>query len=150
MAVLPLLTLMGTHVSTTLQATESRKISRMLRGVRRTLVEFDDPQRPVIRLSRLSATDFAAHILEQSDGPLTAEEIHSRAIQAFGTKIIRCEAGAIGNALSSNQSVFGWARPVRYAQTFQVAGFRMEPRRGEFVQLLAKEGRPISCCLKDH
>jgi hypothetical protein len=53
------------------------KFLGMVRRVRRTLVEFDDPQRPVIRLSRLSATDFAAHILEQSDEPLTAEEIHS-------------------------------------------------------------------------
>src|SRR4026207_1125680 len=69
------------------------KFLGMLRRVRRTLVEFDDPQSPVIRLSRLSATDFATHILEQSDEPLTAEEIHSRAIQTFGTKIIRCEAG---------------------------------------------------------
>src|SRR4030095_3189334 len=81
------------------------KFLGMLRRVRRTLVEFDDPQRPVIRLSRLSTTDFATHILEQSDEPLTAEEIRSRAIQTFGT-IIRCEARAIGNALSSNQSVF--------------------------------------------
>jgi hypothetical protein len=128
------------------------KFLGMLRRVRRTLVEFDDPQRPVIRLSRLSATDFAAHILEQSDEPLTAEEIHSRAIQAFGTKIIRCEAGAIGNALSSNQSVF-LVGPGLYAMRkhFKLPVSEWNRVRGEFVQLLAKEGRPISCyeVLKD-
>jgi hypothetical protein len=82
------------------------KFLGMLRRVRRTLVEFDDPQRPVIRLRRLSATDVATDILEQSDEPLTAEEIRSRAIQTFGTKIILCEAGAIANALSANRDVF--------------------------------------------
>src|SRR4029453_8132357 len=76
------------------------KFLGMLRRIRRTLVEFDDPQSPVIRLSRLSATDVATHILDQSDKPLTAEEIHSRAIQTLGTKIILCDARAIVTALS--------------------------------------------------
>jgi hypothetical protein len=82
------------------------KFLAMLRRVRRTLIEFDDPQRPVIRLRRLSATDVATDILEQSDEPLTAEEIRSRAIQTFGTNIILCEARAIAKALSSNRDVF--------------------------------------------
>jgi Bacterial RNA polymerase, alpha chain C terminal domain len=128
------------------------KFLGMLRRVRRTLVEFDDPQRPVIRLSRLSATDFATHILEQSDEPLSSEEILSRAIQTFGTKIIRCEARAIGNALSSNQSVF-LIGPGLYAMRkhFKLPVSEWNRVRGGFAQLLAKEGRPISCyeVLKD-
>jgi Sigma-70, region 4/Bacterial RNA polymerase, alpha chain C terminal domain len=128
------------------------KFLGMLRRVRRTLVEFDDPQRPVIRLSRLSTTDFATHILEQSDEPLTAEEIRSRAIQTFGTKIIRCEARAISNALSSNQSVF-LIGPGVYAtrKHFKLPVSEWNRVRGEFAQLLAKESRPISCyeVLKD-
>src|SRR4030095_11892474 len=68
------------------------KFLGMLRRIRRTLVEFDDPQSPVIRLSRLSATDVVTHILDQSDKPLTAEEIRSRAIQTFGTNLILCDA----------------------------------------------------------
>jgi hypothetical protein len=35
------------------------KFLAMLRRIRQTLVEFDDPQSPVIRLRRLSATDVA-------------------------------------------------------------------------------------------
>jgi hypothetical protein len=122
------------------------KFLGMLRRVRRTLVEFDDPQSPVIRLRRLSATDFAPHILEQSDEPLTAEEIRSRAIQTFGTKIIRCDARAIGNALSSNQSVF-LVGPGLYGMRkhFKLPVSEWNRVRGEFAQLLAKEGRPISC-----
>jgi hypothetical protein len=128
------------------------KFLGMLRRIRRTLVEFDDPQRPVIRLSRLSTTDFATHILEQSDEPLTAEEIRSRAIQTFGTKIIRCEARAISNALSSNQSVFLVGSGL-YAMRkhFKLPVSEWNRVRGGFAQLLAKEGRPISCyeVLKD-
>jgi hypothetical protein len=122
------------------------KFLGMLRRVRRTLVEFDDPQSPVIRLSRLSATDIATHILDQSDEPLTAEEIRSRAIQTFGTKIIRCEARAIGNALSSNQSVF-LVGPGLYAMRkhFKLPVSEWNRVQTEFAQLLAKESRPISC-----
>src|SRR4030095_12154789 len=128
------------------------KFLEMLRRARRTLVEFDDPQSPVIRLSRLSATDVATHILNQSDEPLTAEEIHSRAIQTFGTKIILCDARAIGNALSSNQSVF-LVGPGLYGMSkhFKLPVFEWDRVRTEFAQLLAKESRPISCyeVLKD-
>ncbi len=128
------------------------KFLGMLRRVRRTLVEFDDPQSPVIRLSRLSATEVATHILDQSDEPLTAEEIRSRAIQTFGTKIIRCEARAIGNALSSNKSVF-LVGPGLYGMRkhFKLLVSEWDRVRTEFAQLLAKDSRPISCyeVLKD-
>jgi hypothetical protein len=122
------------------------KFLEMLRRIRRTLVEFDDPQSPVIRLSRLSATDVATHILEQSDKPLTAEEIHSRAIQTFGKNIILCEARAIGNALSSNQSVF-LVGPGLYGMRkhFKLPVSEWNRIQTEFAQLLAKESRPISC-----
>jgi hypothetical protein len=128
------------------------KFLAMLRRVRRTLVEFDDPQSPVIRLSRLSATDVATHILDQSDEPLTAEEIHSRAIETFGTKSILCDARAIGNALSSNQSVFlVGAGLYGMSKHFKLPVFEWDRVRTEFAQLLAKESRPISCyeVLKD-
>jgi Sigma-70, region 4/Bacterial RNA polymerase, alpha chain C terminal domain len=122
------------------------KFLQMLRRVRRTLVEFDDPQRPVIRLSRLSATDVATHILKLSDKPLTAEEIRSRAIQTFGTKIIFADARAIGNALSSNRDVF-LVRPGLYGvrKHFKLPFSEWNRIQTEFAQLLAKESRPISC-----
>ena len=124
----------------------------MLRRVRRTLVEFDDPHSPVIRPSRLSATDVATHILDQSDEPLTAEQIHSRAMQTFGTKIILCDGRAIGNALSSNQSVF-LVGPGLYGirKHFKLPVSEWDRVRTEFAQLLAKESHPISCyeVLKD-
>jgi hypothetical protein len=122
------------------------KFLGMLRRIRRTLVEFDDPQRPVIRLSRLSTTDVATHILEQSDEPLTAEEIRSRAIQTFGKNIILCEARAIGNALSSNQSIF-LVGPGLYGMRkhFKLPVSEWNRVQTEFAQLLAKESRPISC-----
>jgi RNA polymerase sigma factor (sigma-70 family) len=122
------------------------KFLGMLRRVRRALVEFDDPQSPVIRLSRLSATDVATHILDQSDEPLTAEEIHSRAIQTFGTKTIQCEARAISNALSSNQGIF-LVGPGLYGmgKHLKLPVSEWNRVRTEFAQLLAKESRPISC-----
>jgi Sigma-70, region 4 len=128
------------------------KFLGMLRRVRRTLVEFDDPQNPVIRLSRLSAIDVATHILDQSDEPLTAEEIRSRAIQTFGTNIVLCDTQAIRNALHSNQSVF-LVGPRLYAMRkhFKLPVSEWDRVRTEFAQILAKEGRPISCyeILKD-
>jgi hypothetical protein len=128
------------------------KFLGMLRRVRRTLVECDNRQSPVIRLRRLSATDIATHILDQSDEPLTAEEIRSRAIQMFGTKIILCGARAIGNALSSNRSVF-LVGPGLYGMRkhFKLPVSEWDRVRTEFAQLLAKESRPISCyeVLKD-
>ena len=122
------------------------KFLGMLRRVRRTLIEFDDPQSPVIRLSRLSATEVATHILDQSDKPLTAKEIRSRAIETFGTKIILCEARAIGNALSSNRDVF-LIEPGLYGMRkhFKLPFSEWNRVQTEFAQLLAKESRPISC-----
>jgi hypothetical protein len=118
----------------------------MLRRVRQTVVEFDDPQSPIVRLSRLSAIDVAAHILDQSDEPLTAEEIRSRAIQKFGTKIILSQARAIGNALSSNRDVF-LIGPSLYGMRkhFTLPFSEWNRVQTEFAQLLAKESRPISC-----
>ena len=118
---------------------------RMLRCVRWTRVEFNDPQIPVIRLDRLSVTDVATHILEQSDEPLTAEEIRSRAIQTFGTKIILCEARAIGNALSSNHSFLVGPGLWGMHKHFKLPVSEWNRVRTEFAQLLAKESRPISC-----
>jgi hypothetical protein len=122
------------------------KFLGMLRRVRRTLVEFDDPQSPVIRLRRLSATDVAAHILDQSDEPLSAEEIRSRALQTFGRKIILCGAPAIANALSSNRDVF-LIGPGVYGMRkhFKLPFSEWKRVQTDFVQLLAKESRPISC-----
>jgi hypothetical protein len=122
------------------------KFLEMLRRVRRIRVEFDDPQSPVIRLSRLSATDIATHILDQSDEPLTAEEIRSRAIQMFGTKAILCETRAIGNALSSNRGIF-LVGPGLYGMPkhLKLPVSEWNRIRTEFAQLLAKESRPISC-----
>jgi hypothetical protein len=122
------------------------KFLGMLRRVRRTRVEFDDPQSPVIRLRRLSATDVATDILEQSDEPLTAEEIRSRAIQTFGTKIMLREARAIANALSSNRDVF-LIGPGLYGMRkhFKLPFSEWNRVQTDFAQLLAKESRPISC-----
>jgi hypothetical protein len=122
------------------------KFLGMLRRVRRTAVEFDDPQRPIIRLSRLSATDVATHILDQSDEPLIADEIRSRAIETFGPKIIRCEARAIGNALSSNRDIFLMG-PGLYGtrKHFKLPFSEWNRVQTDFAQLLAKESRPISC-----
>jgi Sigma-70, region 4/Bacterial RNA polymerase, alpha chain C terminal domain len=122
------------------------KFLGMLHRIRRTLVEFDDPQSPVIRLSRLSATDVVTHILDQSDKPLTAEEIRSRAIQTFGTKIVLCEAPAISNALSSNREVF-LIGPGLYGMRkhFKLPVSEWNRVQTDFAQLLAKENRPISC-----
>jgi hypothetical protein len=40
--------------------------------------------------------------------------------------------------------LFNWARRVRYAQTFQVAVFRMEASTNRLCVPSRKEGRPIS------
>jgi hypothetical protein len=134
---------------TSQQAYKQLKVGKflgMLRRVRRTQVEFDDPQRPVICLSRLSANDVATHILDQSDEPLTAEEIRSLAIQTFGTKIIRCETRAIGNALSANRDIFLMG-PGLYGtrKHFRLPFSEWNRVQTDFAQLLQKESRPISC-----
>src|SRR6266576_3677682 len=121
-------------------------LAKLVRRARWTQVEFDDPQIPVIRLGRLSVTNVATHILDQSDEPLTTKEICSRAIQTFGTKIILCKAPAIGNALRANRGVF-LVGPGLYGmhKHFKLPVSQWNRVRTEFAQLLAKESRPISC-----
>jgi hypothetical protein len=99
-----------------------------------------------VALDSKSATDVAKHILDQSDEPLTAEEIHSRAIQTFGTKIILCGARAIGSVLSSNRDVFLIGSGVYgMRKHFKLPFSEWKRVQTDFAQLLAKESRPISC-----
>src|SRR4029450_1927735 len=69
-----------------------------------------------------------------------------RAIQTFGRKIILCGARAIGNALSSNQSVF-LLGPGLYGMRkhFKLPVSEWNRVQTDFAQLLAKESRAISC-----
>src|SRR6266487_4095000 len=121
----------------TLKKTWGPRVPRLLEAVKR---------RCLSNVCPLSATDVATHILDQSDEPLTAEEIRSRAIQTFGTKTIQCEARAISNALSSNQGIF-LVGPGLYGmgKHLKLPVSEWNRVRTEFAQLLAKESRPISC-----
>jgi hypothetical protein len=70
---------------------------RMLRSVERTVIEFKNPQSPIIRLRPSNAGMFLRHVPTQNGKPSTARKIHSNlsAIQFVGTKNRFCERQAI-------------------------------------------------------
>jgi hypothetical protein len=69
---------------------------RMLRGVRYTVVEFNDRDIPVVRLRRLDVRDSLLHLQRRSDKPSTARKTHSPPIELFGTRWVSVEREAIG------------------------------------------------------
>lgn len=69
----------------------------MLRSVECTVVEFKDPEVPIVRLRPSNAGVFPGGVPSQNGKPLTARKIHSNlsAIQLFGTKNAFCERHAV-------------------------------------------------------
>jgi hypothetical protein len=69
----------------------------MLRSVERTVIEFKDPQSPIIRLRPSNAGVFLRDVPTQNGKSSTARKIHSdlSAIQFFGTKNGSCERHAV-------------------------------------------------------
>jgi hypothetical protein len=70
---------------------------RMLRSVERTVIEFKDPQSPIIRLRPSNAEVFLRDVPTQNGKSSTARKVHSNlsAIQFFGTKYGSCERRAV-------------------------------------------------------
>jgi hypothetical protein len=70
---------------------------RMLRSVERTVIEFTDPQSPIIRLRPSNAEVFLRDVPTQNGKSSTARKVHSNlsAIQVFGTKNGFCERHAV-------------------------------------------------------
>lgn len=70
---------------------------RMLRSVECTVIEFKDPQSPIIRLRLSNAGVFLRDVPTQNGKSSTARKIHSdlSAIQFFGTKNGSCERHAV-------------------------------------------------------
>ena len=109
-----------------------------LRRPRRLIVEFPDPEHPVLRLVRASAASLAASVLAESDRPLTAKEIHRLAIQRFGPDTVRFEARSLCESLSGIAGVYTVGSGLYGTQSH----FHLPPRkwksvRNAFVRLLA-------------
>ena len=70
---------------------------QMLRSVERTVVEFKDPEIPILRLSPLNAAVLLNEVPSQNGKPSTAGKIHSssRAIQFFEPKTALCGRHAV-------------------------------------------------------
>jgi hypothetical protein len=70
---------------------------RMLRSVERTVIEFKDPQSPIIRLRLSNAGVFPRDVPTQNGKSSTARKVHSNltAIQFFGTKNDSSERHAV-------------------------------------------------------
>jgi hypothetical protein len=70
---------------------------RMLRSVERTVIEFEDPHSPIIRLRPSNAGVFLRDVPTQNGKSSTARKVHSNlsAIQFFGTKNGSCERHAV-------------------------------------------------------
>ncbi len=69
---------------------------RMLRRVRRTVVEFDDPDIPVVRLRRLNVWNSLLAPSWPERQTSTAGKIRSPAIEQFGTKSVFSNREALG------------------------------------------------------
>ena len=70
---------------------------RMLRSVERTVIEFKDPQSPIIRLRPSNAEVFLRDVSTQNGKSSIARKVHSNlsAIQCFVTKYGSCERRAV-------------------------------------------------------
>jgi hypothetical protein len=74
------------------------KFLQMLPSVECTVVEFKDPQSPIVRLHPSIAGIFPRTVPSENGKPSTARKVHSNlpAIQFFGTKNGFCEGQAVG------------------------------------------------------
>jgi hypothetical protein len=124
---------------------ESGLFLRLLRPVRSVAVEFAEPERPTVRLRRMTAPFLAMAALEGSDCALTIEEVHEKAVAIFGRALVDCGPRSIGNILAHSPEIF-LLGPGRYGlrKHFTLPEREWPRVRTDFIRLLREENRPIS------
>lgn len=119
----------------------------ILRRSRTVLVELPRPDEPRLRVSRtrMQITEFARPVLEESDNPLTPEDIVERAKARYGESAIVASARGAANTLTPSRGFFVLGpRAIGLRQHFKVLIARWPTLRNEFAKILAAEKRPVS------
>lgn len=117
----------------------------VLRHTRQFRVEFVQPDRPTIKLGRFLAADMARIILQNSDSPLTPEEILARAQANFGQDISKWDPRTLGNALNEEKGFYLLGpRTFGLRQHFTLPEASQVQAKNNFEGLLTHKKRPIS------
>ncbi len=124
---------------------EATELLAALQHSRRFKVEFPKPDAPTVRLARRSVLDVAKAILQESDAPLTPEQILDRARSRFGNDAVPWSPLTAGNALGRAEG-FYLLGPRSYGlrQHFSMAEEIWPQIRADFRALLEWENRQIS------
>lgn len=109
------------------------------------IVKFPEPDRPQVTLRYLRLVAVAKSVLEDSDEPLTPDEILSRGQSRFGSDIVNWDPRTLGNGLVVEKG-FYLLGPRAYGlrQHFRLPPSKRRNVRADAQELLAKENRPIS------
>ena len=127
------------------QGMDAADFLKRLRRVRRLAIEFSDPEHPIARLKRVTASYLATQIIGESSEPLTADDVHRRAIERFGTDMVMCEARSLANVLGDAAGVY-LLGPGLFGtkKHFQIPPSGWPRVQNEFALLLERENRQIS------
>jgi hypothetical protein len=124
------------HVSTFLAA---------IRIARKLIIDFPEADRPQFRLRRLRISDFARPILEESDVPLTPEEIVELAKARYGTSLILVTGRSAGNVLTNETGIYLLEpRALGLQKHFKTPSQFWPAIRNAFAKFLNTQNRPVS------
>jgi hypothetical protein len=72
---------------------------KRLRHIRRLVIEFPQPDKPMLRVKRLHSLFFVTEVLRDTREALTVDEIIQRAVKRFGKDLIHCDRRAVSATL---------------------------------------------------
>lgn len=124
------------HVATFLAA---------IRIARKLIIDFPEADRPQFRLRRLRISDFARPVLEESNVPLTAEEIVDRAKARYGPSSILVTGRTAGNFLTNEKGIY-LLEPgaLGLRKHFKTRSEIWPAIQKSFSQILRIQNRPVS------
>lgn len=124
---------------------EVAKFLAGMRGSRKLLIDFPEPERPHLRLRRLRIFDFARPVLEESNEPLTPEEIIARAKVRYGQEAIFATARSASNVLSTKTGIYLLEpRAVGLRKHFKTPDQFWPAIKNRFAHVLTSQNRPVS------
>ena len=78
---------------------------KRLRHIRRLIIEFPQPDKPLLRVKRLHSLFFVTEVLKDTREALTVDEIIQRAIKRFGEDLIHCDRRAVSATLYDSPGI---------------------------------------------
>lgn len=118
---------------------------RALKQCSSLTVEFESPDKPVVRLSSLRICDWVQRVLAQSPEPLRPEEIITKAKKLFGHEVPPISIGGLRNSLRPEQGIYLLdRRAFGMRQHIKMPESQWSKLRNDVFKLLKDENRPVS------